>query len=173
MKTYTCYAKVKPGFNQTFYIYIDDLISIKNYNVFRNDNPLNSLGSVTCVYVKNIFTCKKYENIEITDGESSKWIEDVWVSIQASKFKSIIVGAVYKHSNTNPDCIAYLERMLQPYSYCGKNMYMLGDLNEDLLNVNRLEQILNKLNLYQLIKEPTGITPRSKTLIDVIITIKQ
>ena len=47
---------------------------------------------------------------------------------------------------------------------------MLGDLNEDLLKVNRLEQILNKLNLYQLIKEPTRITPRSKTLIDVIIT---
>ena len=31
---------------------------------------------------------------------------------------------------------------------------MLGDLNEDLFKVNRLEQILNKLNLYQLIKEP-------------------
>ena len=34
-------------------------------------------------------------------------------------------------------------------------MYMLGDLNEDLLKVDRLEQILNKLNLYQLIKELT------------------
>ena len=41
-------------------------------------------------------------------------------------------------------------------------MYMLDDLNEDLLKVNRLEQILNKLNLYQLIKEHTRITPRSK-----------
>ena len=49
-------------------------------------------------------------------------------------------------------------------------MYMLGDLNEDLLKVNRLEQILNKLNLYQLIKEPTTVTPRSKTHINVIIT---
>ena len=94
----------------------------------------------------------------------------MWVSIQASIFKSIIVGAVYKHLNTNPDCIEYLERMLQTYSNCGKNMYMRGDLNEDLLKVNRLEQILNMLNLYQLIKEPTRITPRSKTLIDVIIT---
>ena len=86
----------------------------------------------------------------------------MWVSIQASKFKSIIVGAVYKHTNTNPDCIAYLERMLQTYSNCGKNMYLLGDLNEDLLKVNRLEQILHKLNLHQLIEEPTRITPRSK-----------
>ena len=62
---------------------LDDLISIKNYNVFRNDNPINSRGSWTCIYVKNTFTCKNYENIEITDGEPSKGIEDVWVSIQA------------------------------------------------------------------------------------------
>ena len=26
---------------------------------------------------------KKYENIEITDGEPSRGIEDIWVSIQA------------------------------------------------------------------------------------------
>ena len=95
---------------------------------------------------------KKYENIEITDGELSKGIEDVWVSMQSSKFKSIIVGAVYKHPNSNPDCIAYLERILQTYSNCGKNMYMLGDLNEDLQKANRSVQILNKLNLYHLIK---------------------
>ena len=122
---------------------LDDLVSIKNYNVFRKNNPLYSRGSGACVYVKNIFTCKKHENIEITGDEPSNGIEDVWVSIQASKFKSIIVGAVYKHPNTNPDCIVYLERMLQTYSNYGKNMYMLGDLNEDLLKVNRLEQILN------------------------------
>ena len=28
---------------------LDDLISIKNYNVFRNDNPLNSRGSGACI----------------------------------------------------------------------------------------------------------------------------
>ena len=95
---------------------LDDLISIKNYNVFSNDNPFNSRGSGACIYVKNIFTCKKYENIEITNGEPWKGLEDVWVRIQASKFKSIIVGAVYKHPNTNPDSIAHLERKLQTYS---------------------------------------------------------
>ena len=73
---------------------------------------LVEVGHVYNINVKNIFTCKIYENIEITYGEPSKGIEDVWVSIQASKFKSIIVGAVYKHTNTNPFCIAYLERML-------------------------------------------------------------
>ena len=50
------------------------LISIKNYNVFRNDNHLNSREGGASIYVKNIFTCKKYEKIEITDGEPSKGI---------------------------------------------------------------------------------------------------
>ena len=98
--------------------------------MFRNDNPVNSRGSGACIYVKNIFTCKKYESIEITDGEPLKGIEDVWVSMQTSKFKSIIIGAVYKHPNTNPDCTAHLERMLQTHSNCGKNMYMLADFAE-------------------------------------------
>ena len=30
---------------------LDDLISIKNYNVFRNDNPLNSHGSWACLCI--------------------------------------------------------------------------------------------------------------------------
>ena len=30
---------------------LDELISIKNYNVFRNDNPLNSRGSGACIIV--------------------------------------------------------------------------------------------------------------------------
>ena len=75
--------------------------------MFSEMTTLLILVKVWHVYVNNIFTCKKYENIEITDGEPSKGIEDVWVSIQASKFKSIIVGAVFKHTNTNPDCSAY------------------------------------------------------------------
>lgn len=44
-----------------------------------------------------------------------------------SKFKSTIAGAVYKHPNTNPDCMAYLEKRLQTDNNCEKNMFMLGE----------------------------------------------
>ena len=67
-------------------------------------------------------------------------MKDVGVGIQVSKFKLIIGGAVLKHPNTTPDCIAYLERMIQTYSNCGRNVYMLFDTNDDLLKANRLEQ---------------------------------
>ena len=83
------------------------------FSEITNLSSLNPRGSETCIYVKNIFTCIKYENeTQITCGEPFQGIQDVWVSIQVSKFKSIVVGAVYKHSNTNPDCIVYLEILL-------------------------------------------------------------
>ena len=141
---------MKPGLKKTF--------QKKSIPFFRNDNPLNSRGSGTCIYVKNIFTCKKYENIEITGGEPSKGIDDVWSSIQAIKFISIIVGAVYKNPITNPDCIAYLEKCYKPTVIGEKTCtYMLGDLNEDLLKANRLEQTLNKLNLLNMMYETASV----------------
>ena len=36
---------------------LDDLISIKNYNVFRNDNPLNSRGSGACTHRERCSNC--------------------------------------------------------------------------------------------------------------------
>ena len=61
--------------------------------------------------------------------------------------------------------------MLQAYSNCmrKKHVYMLGDLYEDLLKVNRLKQIFYKRNIFQLRREPARVTRKSKTLIYVII----
>ena len=74
--------------------------------------------------------------------------------MQAGQLKSNIVWAVYKHPNANPDCIAHLKRMLQTYSnWEKKHVYAIGDLNGDLPEVYRLEQISNKLNLYQNLRE--------------------
>lgn len=51
-------------------------------------------------YVKKIISCKQYENFETICGESLNEVEDVWVSIRVSKFKYIIVGAVYTNYQT-------------------------------------------------------------------------
>ena len=51
-----------------------------------------------------------------------------------------------------------------------KPLFVMGDLNEDLLVANRLDRIIGNCNLKQLITKPTRITDTSKTLLDVIIT---
>ena len=97
-------------------------------------------------------------------------IEEVWVNVQVGKFKSFIVGSIYKHPNSSPECLIYLEHKFQEYSNKRKDMYVLGDINEDYLKTNKLKHIVTKYNLTQLIKEPTRITRNSQTLLDVIIT---
>ncbi len=52
-------------------------------------------------------------------------------------------------------------------------MYVLGDLNDNLLSSgNRLKTILNANRLRQIVDKPTRVTPQSATLLDIIATDK-
>ena len=54
-----------------------------------------------------------------------------------------------------------------------KTIYILNELNDDLLNnTSRLSQIIKNNKLTQIIKQSTRVTPTSTTLLDVIITNK-
>ena len=58
----------------------------------------------------------------------------------------------------------------------GKEIIIVGDLNYDMLRkcleADALNDLCSSLNLTQLIKSPTRITPDSSTLIDLIMTSK-
>lgn len=120
--------------------------------------------------MKKIYNSKETNTAQESQTISPPGIEDIWVNVQVRKFKSIIVGAVYKHPNSSPECLKHLEHMLHTHSNKKKNMYVLGDINEDYLKTNKLKPLIKKYNLTQLIKEPTRITKYSQTLLDVIIT---
>ncbi len=52
-----------------------------------------------------------------------------------------------------------------------KGLYVLGDLNDNLLfNGNRLNAILSTNGLHQIVDKPTRVTPQSATLLDIIAT---
>ncbi len=52
-------------------------------------------------------------------------------------------------------------------------MYVLGDLNDNLLSSgNRLKAILSANRLHQIVDKPTRVTPQSATLLDIIATNK-
>ena len=52
-------------------------------------------------------------------------------------------------------------------------MYIVGDLNDDLLTSSaRLHKIIKTTKLKQLITKPTRITLSSSTLLDILITNK-
>lgn len=140
------------------------LVNIQGYKLFRCDG---GQGGGSCIYIRNSLSCVQVKvDLPICEG-----IQDVWVKVQLRKLPSFIVGAMYRHPHALVDSFDYVYDILQLLSLEKKNIFLLGDLNDDQLACqSKLRKIVNNLNFYQIIDEPTRITSTTKTLLDVLIT---
>lgn len=103
--------------------------------------------------------------------DSPQGIEDLWITVQSHKFPSFIVGCVYRHPHASPESFNYILEIFSTMCLHNKSLFILGDLNDDMLVLNsRLGKIIKTVKLTQLINEPTRITSSSSTLLDLIIT---
>ncbi len=126
-----------------------------------------------CIYVRNNFKRKRLKDLSYI---STSGFHQLWIQIQVNKNKSIIVCVSYRP----PDCpVTCIREELKPtYTEAfllGKQIVVMGDLNCNLLKTASLEAKMLvdtciELNLVQLIKDPTRITPRTTSLLDVIMT---
>ena len=144
----------------------DSFIDIPDFNVYRNNH---GRGGGVCIYVRNDVKVKCITpNTENVIG-----IEDIWITIQHKKLPSLIIGCIYRHPKALTCSFDYIKTVLKEMCMRKKPIFVLGDMNDDLLSTkNKLSGIIHQLNLYQTIENPTRITSTSKTLLDVIITNK-
>ena len=68
----------------------DDYIHIPEYKVYRCDK---GRGGGVCIYIRDVYTVVPLE-IDIVRAQG---VEDVWVTVQSSKFPSVIIGCLYRH----------------------------------------------------------------------------
>ena len=142
----------------------DSLVNINGFTLFRNDG---GRGGGTCMYVRNNLKCAKVK----INHPPCQGIEDVWVKVQLNKLPSIIVGAMYRHPHATSDSFDYIRETLQEVALQNKSIFLLGDLNDNILDrQSKLQKVVNILNFSQMIDNPTRITTTSRTLIDVAIT---
>ena len=146
-----------------------DEIQIPGYTSVRYDRSAKSGGGVF-IYCKNGLSF-----VERNDLKGNN--ESVWVQINRSKCKPLIIGCVYKPpdqpiENFVDDFNLSLSGIEQNF-----DKIILGDLvNIDFTkNVNsphrkKLKRIADLNDLSQLIKLPTRITETSQSLIDLIFT---
>ena len=134
-------------------------IAIDDYKIHRLDR-LHKKGGGVCAYIK--------KNIKATN------FHQLWINLQCRKNKSIIICVSYRPPDTRLNCF---EDLLKP-NYIqaltlNKQILVLGDLNcnmqENGQECKALTNFATELNLTQIIKTPTRITPTSQTLIDVIL----
>ena len=90
--------------------------------------------------------------------------------------KPFLVSTWYRPPQSSPDLFAVFERVVDKVDAENLELYLLGDLNCDLLpdsvnaNSSHLLNIMDIYGLTQLITEPTRVTQYSRTLIDLCLT---
>ena len=90
--------------------------------------------------------------------------------------KSVLVCAVYRPPDVSIDCFdTDLSPNLVTASLLNKPIYIIGDLNSNLLKPNIPESVAlmnfcRMFNLTQTVSSPTRVTDSTATLLDVIIT---
>ena len=146
-------------------------VEIEGYKLLRLDR-LSKRGGDVCVFTRNSLKTKTIKHISVI---SSTGFHQLWIQIQHKKMKSILLCIAY----IPPDCqvSCFVDNFMDNYSYVltlGKDIFVVGDINCNLLKSGPESDALNELcsilNLFQLIKKPTGVTLQSSSLIDVILT---
>ena len=130
-------------------------------NMYRKDG--NSYSGGIAIYVSDNFICKRVFDLEMLLNES------IWVEIRKSN-ESFLVCATYRPPNYDNDYWRSMNLSVEKAFEVSQNIIILGDINEDQLNVNnkKIRNILLLNGLQNIINNPTRVTDRSSTLLDPI-----
>ena len=157
------------------------LFSLDGYhNMFYKSRINNVQGGGVGIFVSNQFKAVKLTDISIF---IDKVIETVFVEIEISKSKKIVVGSIYRPNSSyiNLTSAQQLEQFNESISniinnLAGKTFYIYGDFNIDLLKIEQHKPSADFLNsifslgCLQLMTLPTRCIHNSATLIDHIVT---
>ena len=150
-----------------------DLVNMPGYN-FVSNNRKSKIGGGVGLYLKNNLQYKICSECTYSNPDV---IEFLYVEINVSHGKNIIVGVIYRPPNQNTAVfIDDLNDILINITRGNKLCYIMGDFNLDLLRYNDnvpTQEIIDRLfsySFYPIISNPTCITSHTATLIDNIFT---
>ena len=98
-------------------------------------------------------------------------IECIWLEIFPQNSKSFLTGIMYSHPNETVQWNEFFDNQFDKVLACEKEIYLMGDFNRDLLQVNIKKtwlEYMESFGLEQIVKSPTRTTDHSETLIDHI-----
>ena len=139
---------------------------------FHTDSPTRAGGAA--LYVNKVLKAIPRPDLKI----DLPLVESCWVEIDPNNNrKHIMIGCIYKHPPANVEefTLTFDEFLnkLNPSKY---DMYIMGDMNIDLLKYHSHQQteryldMIYSLDLLPVITKPTRITNHTATLIEHIYT---
>ena len=159
----------------------DDTVSLPEYQIFRRDRqlgPNDGIGGGAAIYVHDSIPAKHRKDLEHKDLE-------MCVCQISHNNKKFIIASCYRAPGMTAaqadNFLIQLQEFLTLTSLENPEaLFLLGDLNDHCLvwnSIHRSSELKNKLvdllninNLFQIIDEPTHITPTTSSLLDIIIT---
>ena len=151
------------------------LYNLQGFHMIEKHRSCQSGGGVA-ICLKSEIEYKTRTDLDIFDDH----IESVYVEIDKSHFgtdKNIVIGTIYRKPNSDIKTFNnMLTAVLDTLSSENKLVYLLGDYNLNLLNVDshnptsEFLEIMYSNHFFPLITRPTRITQHSATLIDNIFT---
>ncbi|XP_055958041.1 uncharacterized protein LOC126824167 isoform X2 [Patella vulgata] len=143
----------------------DDQLHIAGFhNPLRKDKS-NLSSSGTLLYIKDNFIYKHRSDLEHPN------IESIWIELNLKKSKPILICCIYRNPASTKLWIDSFSEMMESAWNNKNEILIIGDLNIDLYkNQNKhWTDLLQTFGLRQLIKAPTRVTDKTKTLIDHLI----
>ena len=141
----------------------------------------NTQGGGVGIYIKTKFSFNLVPEFSIF---LDRIFESIVVEINVNPSTKIYIASMYRPGSNHPTLSPadQFQQFIELFSnFCSTlislgNIYLLGDINLDLLKYSRCNQVTNYVDLLfsfgllQIITKPTRCTPKSATLIDHIIT---
>ena len=148
----------------------DNMINLDGYDIVRKDRSRN--GGGVCIYLRSSINYKVRNDLVPTE------LEAVCVEIIKPHSKPFLVTTVYRPPSALSEFFDHFEKLIKAVDNENKEMYILGDLNCNMLKTNndsniptkKIKSLYELYQLTQLIDEATRITPTTTSLIDHIVT---
>ena len=148
----------------------DNMINLDGYDIVRKDRSRN--GGGVCIYLRSSINYKVRNDLVPTE------LEAVCVEIIKPHSKPFLVTTVYRPPSALSEFFDHFENLIKAVDNENKEMYILGDLNCNMLKTNndsniptkKIKSLYELYQLTQLIDEATRITPTTTSLIDHIVT---
>lgn len=145
-----------------------NLFELNNYTLVRQDRTDKRGGGIA-------FYISEQLQFKIRKEKCIQQSESLFLEIMSPNNKNIIIGLIYRppHSSINLFC-EDLDKCLHTLTSEGKQLYLMGDFNIDLITQSThhdpLIHIMYSNSCYPHINKPTRIDGQSSTLIDNIFS---
>ena len=146
------------------------MVRLNDYDLIRKDRSRN--GGGVCVYLRSSI------NYKIRNDLVPSELEAVCIEIIKPHSKPFLVTTVYRPPSASSEFFDHFEKLIKATDDENKEIYVLGDLNCDILKADedsnfptkKIKSLYELYQLSQLIDKPTRITMTTKSLIDHIVT---